>query len=58
MSKRSPISLEIKLHTVQRCLELQSNPNSEAKHIGVSKNSVKDWVRKYRAHGSDGLKES
>ncbi|WP_419892073.1 helix-turn-helix domain-containing protein [Paenibacillus xylanexedens] len=58
MSKRSPVSFEIKLHIVQRCLELHSNPNVEAKHIGVSKNSVKDWIRKYRAHGLDGLKES
>ncbi|PQP83927.1 transposase [Paenibacillus sp. PCH8] len=58
MSKRSPISLKIKLHTVQRCLEHHSNPNSEAKQIGVSKSSVTDWIRKYKAHGWSGLKES
>ena len=58
MSKRSPISLEIKLHTVQRCLAHKSNPNYEAKQLGVSKQSVKDWIRKYEADGLDGLKES
>lgn len=42
LSKRSFVSLEIKLHVVQRCLELQFNPNVEAKHFKVSKNSVQD----------------
>ncbi|MHA7583224.1 helix-turn-helix domain-containing protein [Paenibacillus vandeheii] len=58
MSKRSPVSLEMKLYIVQRCLGFHSNPNAEAKRIGVSKNSVKDWIRKYRARGLDGLKAS
>ncbi|WP_186323452.1 helix-turn-helix domain-containing protein [Paenibacillus xylanexedens] len=58
MSKRSPVSLEIKLHIVQQCLDHRSNPNAEAKQIGVSQNSVKDWIRKYKAQGLDGLKES
>jgi transposase len=58
MSKRSPVSLEMKLQAVQRCVKLHSNPNLETKHMRVSKNSVKDWIRKYRALGLDGLKES
>lgn len=58
MSKRSPVSLELKLHTVQRCLDHQTNPHAEAKHIGVSPNSVRDWIRKYRADGLNGLSES
>ncbi|WP_167433976.1 helix-turn-helix domain-containing protein [Paenibacillus silvae] len=58
MSKRSPVSLELKLHTVQRCLDHQSNPHVEAKHIGVSPSSVRDWIRKYKADGLDGLTES
>ncbi|OAB33170.1 helix-turn-helix domain-containing protein [Paenibacillus glacialis] len=58
MSKRSPTSLEVKLHAVQRCLEHKSNPNYEAKQLGVSKGTVTDWIRKYKADGLDGLKES
>ncbi|WP_338554180.1 helix-turn-helix domain-containing protein [Paenibacillus sp. KS-LC4] len=58
MSKRSPVPLEIKLQIVQRCLDYRSNPNAEAKHMRVSQDSVKDWIRKYSAHGLDGLTES
>ncbi|MCL6459537.1 MAG: helix-turn-helix domain-containing protein, partial [Gorillibacterium sp.] len=43
---------------VQRCLEHKSNPNYEAKQLGVSKGTVADWIRKYKAEGLDGLKES
>lgn len=52
------VSLEIKLHIVQRCLDYQSNPQAEAKHIGVSPSSVRDWIRKYKASGLDGLRKS
>ncbi|AJS57612.1 helix-turn-helix domain-containing protein [Paenibacillus sp. IHBB 10380] len=58
MSKRSPTSLEVKLHAVQRCLGHKSNPNYEAKQLGVSKGTVTDWIRKYKADGLEGLKES
>ena len=58
MSKRSPTSLEVKLHAVQRYLEHKSNPSYEAKQLRVSKGAVKDWIRKYKADGLDGLKES
>lgn len=58
MSKRSPTSLEVKLHTVQRCLEQNSNPNYEAKQLGISKSSITNWIRKYKADGLEGLKES
>ncbi|MGO0059934.1 helix-turn-helix domain-containing protein [Brevibacillus fluminis] len=58
MSKRSLTSFETKLHVVQRCLEHKSNSNYEAKQLGVSSHTVKEWIRKYRADGLDGLKES
>ena len=58
MSKRSPVSLELKLHTVQRCLDHQTNPHAEAKHMGVSPSTVGSWIRKYKADGLDGLTES
>lgn len=58
MSKRSPTSLKVKLHTVQRCLEHKSNPNYEAKQLGISKSSITNWIRKYKVDGLEGLKES
>jgi transposase-like protein len=58
MSKRSPISLEIKLHVVERCLQNETNPSYEAKRLGIASTTVTDWVRKYKADGREGLKES
>ncbi|KOP66644.1 transposase, partial [Bacillus sp. FJAT-18019] len=58
MSKRSPISYEIKIQVVRRCLQHESNPNHEAKQLGVHKNTVTDWIRKYKADGEEGLRES
>jgi len=58
MSKRSLTSLETKLYVVQLCLEHKSNPTYEAKQLGVSPLTVRDWIRKYMADGFNGLKES
>ncbi|AQZ46465.1 hypothetical protein B5S25_07395 [Paenibacillus larvae subsp. pulvifaciens] len=48
MSKRSPTSLEVKLRVVKRCLQNETNPSYEAKQLGIDKNTVTDWVRKYK----------
>lgn len=58
MSKRSPTSYETKLHTVKLYLQNKSNPSYEAKQLGVSEHTVREWIRKYKAVGSEGLKES
>ncbi|MDP4096505.1 helix-turn-helix domain-containing protein [Paenibacillus sp. P96] len=58
MSKRSPISSEIKLRAVRRRLQYESNPNHEAKQLGVHRNTVSEWIRKYQADGKEGLGES
>jgi len=58
MSKRSSTSFETKFQVVQRCLEHKSNPNYEAKQLGVSPHTVNGWIRKYKAGGLDELKES
>lgn len=58
MSKRSRIPLDIKLHAVKRCLRQDSNPHYEANQLGVDKETVKEWIRKYEAEGNEGLKES
>jgi len=53
MSKRSSTSIETKLHAIQRRLEHKSNPNYEARQLGVSSHTVREWIRKYRADGLD-----
>lgn len=58
MSKRSPISLEMKLYVVQRCLEHKSSPNQEAKQLGCSTYTIRQWIWKYKADGLQGLVES
>ncbi|WP_212952556.1 helix-turn-helix domain-containing protein, partial [Paenibacillus cookii] len=57
MSRRSSTSTETKRHAIQRCLEHRSNPNYEARQLGVSSHTVREWIRKYRADGLDGLGE-
>ncbi|WP_161601681.1 helix-turn-helix domain-containing protein, partial [Paenibacillus luteus] len=58
MSKRSPISLDVKLQVVKRCLKQDSNPHHEAKQLGIDNQTVGEWIRKYKADGYEGLKES
>lgn len=58
MSKRNSISLEVKLRFVKRCLQHETSPNYEAKQLGIDKSTVKEWVRKYKADGYEGLKKS
>ncbi|WIV17575.1 helix-turn-helix domain-containing protein [Paenibacillus polygoni] len=58
MSKRSPIPYEIKIQVVRRCLQHESNPNYEAKQLGIHKSTVTEWIRKYQAGGVEGLKKS
>jgi transposase len=58
LSKRSPITLDVKLQVVKRCLKQNSNPHHEAKQLGIDYTTVVDWIRKYKADGYDGLKES
>ncbi|WP_197029856.1 helix-turn-helix domain-containing protein [Paenibacillus sp. 1-18] len=58
MFKRSPILYELKLNAVRRCLRYESNPNHEAKQLGVHKNTVSEWIRKYQADGEEGLRAS
>lgn len=55
MSKRSLISLDVKLQVVRRSLRQDSNPHYEASQLGVDKGTVKDWIRKYEGQGIEGL---
>ncbi len=58
MSKRSPISLDVKRNVVKRCLRHDSKPHYEVKQLGIDTETVKDCIRKYEAAGFEGLKES
>jgi len=58
MSKKSPTPFEVKLLTVQQCLAHVSNPYRKAKELGISKQTVQDWMRKYEIAGLEGIKES
>jgi len=58
MSKRSPISLDVKLRVVQQCIRNESNPSYEAGQLGISSDTVADWIRKYEEDGYERLKES
>ncbi|SMF83566.1 Transposase and inactivated derivatives [Paenibacillus uliginis N3/975] len=58
MSKRNSISFDVKLRIVERCLQHETTPSYEAKQLGVDKNTVKDWIRKYKVDGYEGLKKS
>jgi transposase-like protein len=58
MSKRSQVSLEAKLCAVKRCLALESSPNQEAKQLGYSTYTIRQWIWKYKEEGLRGLVES
>ncbi|MDT2305577.1 hypothetical protein P7H21_18805 [Paenibacillus larvae] len=58
MSKRSPTSLGKATCRKAIVFQNETNPSYEAKQLGIDKNTVTDWVRKYKADGLDGLKES
>jgi len=58
MSKRTSISLDVKLLVVKRCIQNKSNANYEAKQLGVNPHTIRDWIRKYSTNGYEGLKES
>lgn len=58
MSKRSQVSLEAKLRAVKQCLGLGSSPNQEAKQLGCSAYTIRQWIWKYKEEGLSGLVES
>ena len=58
MSKRSPKSVEEKLEVVLRYQREGKSADQLAREYGISKYSVRDWIRKYQTNGIEGLKES
>ncbi|MGT2707379.1 helix-turn-helix domain-containing protein, partial [Streptococcus panodentis] len=58
MSKRSQTSVKGKLKAVHLCLEQGRSIRTLARIFGVSDTTIRDWVRKYKQDGIDGLKES
>lgn len=58
MSKRSPKSVEEKLAAVQLYLKQEKSMSSLTKEYEVSHSTIRNWIRKYKQEGIDGLKES
>ena len=58
MSKRSPKSVEEKLKVVQLYLNEGKSVSWLSKNYGVDDTTLKNWLRKYKQDGVDGLKES
>ncbi|HEM2712984.1 TPA: helix-turn-helix domain-containing protein, partial [Streptococcus suis] len=57
MSKRSPKSVSEKLEIVLLYLEAGKSLSWLARHHGVSKDTLSNWVRKYKEAGVEGLEE-
>lgn len=58
MSNRSPKSVSEKLEIVLLYLEEGKSLSWLARHHGVSKDTLSNWVRKYKEAGVEGLEES
>lgn len=58
MSKRSPKSVEEKLEVVQLYLNEGKSMGYLARKYEVGTTTVRDWIRKYKQDGMDGLIES
>ena len=58
MSKRSPKSVSEKLEIVLLHLEEGKSLSWLTRNQGISKDTLSNWVRKYKEAGVDGLEES
>jgi transposase-like protein len=55
MSKRSPISLDLKIQAVTGYLSGQLSQEASADKYGVSDMTIRNWLRKYKVKGAAGL---
>ena len=52
----SKYSLEFKLEVVKYCIEGHHGREDAAKKFGIpSSTPIKEWIRKYKEHGPEGL---
>ncbi|EMF0428363.1 helix-turn-helix domain-containing protein [Enterococcus faecium] len=58
MSKRSLYSPEEKYHVISEVIDGRYSVNNIAKKYSLSWETIKDWIRKYKDGGLEGLKES
>ena len=58
MSKRSPKLVEEKLEVVREYLSHKQSVNWLSKNYQISKSTIREWIRKYKSQGVDGLQES
>lgn len=58
MTKRTTNhTVEEKESAVKSVLDYTHSVSSTAKNYGIQKSTLKNWIRKYKAHGTEGLKE-
>lgn len=57
MSKRVKFSAEEKLYSVNQVLQGRTSRTAEAKRIGIRRQTLKDWLRKFEEGGVERLKE-
>lgn len=55
MSKRTPEEI---IHSVERYQRGETSQGAEAKRLGVSKQTFRDWVRKYETFGAEGFEHT
>lgn len=52
MSKRTPEEI---IHSVERYQRGETSQGAEAKRLGVSQQTFRDWIRKHETFGIDGF---
>ena len=58
MERKSKFSIEEKLQYVLRCLEGRDSIRHTAGLIGISKETLREWIMNYQSLGIDGLSNS
>lgn len=51
----SRISIEVIIAAVKRCVSGESSYTEEMKLLGVPKQTLQDWIRKYETFGIEGF---
>jgi transposase-like protein len=55
MGRKSKYSLDEKLHAIRYCLEGKGTANYYEKMSGISKSTIRDWIRNYQSAGIEGI---
>ena len=58
MGRKSKVSYELKVLSVEKYIKENKSPSELANKLGISVEQFKVWVRKYKENGAEGLKNS